>query len=405
MSHIKIKLLIVEMDYHASLLNSLCPLLRERFSLTLLCTRKGWGKASLCETDFEAVCIKEKNESIAQFMRRAQPVVEAADVVYFNTLEKYVVYFSRYEFSMSVVWRIHHANETFRPWQSLIITYSNCFKVAWYVFVKAGLTRVWQAKARLAKRADLIMMPTVGVMEYCLKNGFISDESKISPFCLPFSCLKEVNHQVSDPSTRLVISVIGTVDVARKDYTPLFDALSLLKNRYCGSIELHFLGAVIGSAGRKVVAQFQSLQDAQFTFFFSVGFVPQSEVDKVVSKTHFLVAPIKLASNFKMHREIYGSTKMSGVEIDVINSQRIAFVPEEYQVADDMGAVLRKYRDSNDLCEKMLQFAQQNINVEAEFKGLNEYHKQYILDRFEQILADLIVARRSQNFGRRLYRA
>lgn len=392
----KIKLLIVEMDYHASLLDFLCPLLKERFDLTLLCTRKIWDKTSLRESNFDAVCIKEKKESISQFMRRAQPLVQSADVLYFNTLEKHVVYFSHYDFPVPVIWRIHNANATFRPWQSLNLTYANWAKVAWYAFVKAALTRVWQAKARLAKRADLIMMPTVGVMEYSLENGLISKEQKISPFCLPFSHLKEVNHEVPDPRERLVISVTGTVDVARKDYTHLFEAISLLKRRYSGAIELHFLGAVRGEHGKEVVARFQSLEDANFSFFFGSGFVPQSEVDAVMSKTHFLVAPIKLDSNFKMHKEIYGSTKMSGVEIDLINYQKIAFVPEEYHVADNMRKVLRKYKGANDLYEQMLQIAQRGVKMDAEFKGLKEYDRTFILDRFEQILDGLITARRNQ---------
>lgn len=387
----KLKLLVVELDYHASLLNSLCPMLMERFHVSLLITRKGWEKVSLPEEAFAGLYIKEDEESIGNFMERAKCATTAVDAIYFNTMEKYASHFSRLQFPCPVIWRVHNVNATFNPLASIDVTPFNWPKAAWYIFVKSTLERAWAARKRLADNVDLIMLPTAGVLEYSRKHGLLNSMHNVSSFCLPFSCLNE--QPPKDPalvSERIVIAVTGTVDVARKDYEHLLGAMVLLKSRLSQPIELHFLGAVKGADGRAVVERFRALEDQKFSFHFASGFVPQVHMDKVMARAHFLVAPIKLESNFKMHKEYYGRTKMSGIEIDAINYRKLAFVPQEYYVAENMQSVLRQYQSATDLADQIQGFVAEGYGAATDFAQLDDYKRDNILDRFEELLRQKI---------------
>lgn len=386
----RFKLLVIELDYHASLLNSLCPMLAETFDLSLMTTRKIWDLSSLSDRDFNIVLIKEKKESIGEYINRCKVVLEQTDVIYFNTLEKYTGFFSRFHFPVPVILRVHNINATFRPMQSVMFTPGTRIKAIWFVLVKRVITRNWQARRRLLNNVDVIMLPSPGIADYSHKYGLLSDYNNVSSYCLPFSCLQSVCPEKTLDVRTLVLSVLGTVDVTRKEYSELFEAMELLQDRTEYAIELHFLGAVKGKEGRAVIDRFQQLEGARFSFFYSTHFVSQEEVDAVMIRTHFLLAPIRLESNFKMHREVYGCTRMSGVEIDVVNYRTPAFVPAQYHVIGDMKDLLFPYRDSADLAGQINDRRSAMSGKIPVLDALQAYSKSHILDRFKEVVVPLV---------------
>lgn len=383
------KLLVIELDYHASLLNSLCPMLAERFDLSLMTTRKIWELTSLSESDFNDVKIKEKREPIRDYISRCCSLLEQTDVIYFNTLEKYTGFFSSFQFPAPAIMRVHNINATFRPMQSVIFTATSWPKAIWFVLVRGVITRNWQARRRLLRNVDAIMMPSSGIAEYSQKHGLLSGYDNVLPYSMPFSYLPQPAPEKALDDKKLVLSVLGTVDVTRKNYTELFEAMKLLQERSECAVELHFLGAVKGKEGRAVIDQFKGLESDWFTFFYSTQFVSQQEVDAVMIRTHFLIAPIRLESNFKMHREVYGCTRMSGVEIDVVNYQTAAFVPSGYHVVDDMRTLLRQYTNATDLAEQVHALRTAKKDSIPGVGALQKYKKIHILDQFAQTVSTL----------------
>jgi hypothetical protein len=103
----KPKLLIIELDYHAEVLTTLCPILAQRFDLVLWTTDKIWHKTCLPEQLFATTLIMPKKHSVRRFWQRHQNILSKVDLIYFNTLEKHFAFFARLNFACPTIMRIH----------------------------------------------------------------------------------------------------------------------------------------------------------------------------------------------------------------------------------------------------------------------------------------------------------
>lgn len=390
----KLHLLIIELDYHAEVLSSLCPMLQRRFDITLLTTKKIWGKTHLDKQNQIQVVLKQDRESLSSFFSRTENLWRRADVAYFNTLEKHYKFFSRFDLGMPTMVRVHNVNATFYPWSNLDLASMTSGRQLWCMLREAVATRF---KNRMLRKVDCLMMPSYGVKSFYKKTGRLAHQEKIAEFCLPFTLPSSPSQFERDGhrGQRVTIAVTGTVDPARKNYSELYEALVQVKQRTKTQIDLHFLGAPKGRRGDQVIELFRRLEDENFQFHYSRGYVEQTDIDAIMRSVCFLVAPIVMQTRFRVYREYYGKTKVSGVENDIIKFGVPALLPSDYQLGKVLSEGCGFYSRESGLAETIIDWVESSVYVEKRQILSRALDQQGALDQFEELCQGLIKRRNS----------
>lgn len=377
------RLLIIELDYHAEVLTTLCPILAIRFDLVLWTTDKIWKKTGLAQELFADVLLMPKKQSAARYWRAHEEKLRAVDVVYFNTLEKRFAFFADLDFHCPTVMRIHNTNASLLPAQSIDWSRGNLWNVASYFFRHVLLCRTWYHRERLYRKTSALMLPGEGVAK-CIKE--VLQERGIhnlSDYEMPFSCLGAAAPAV--PGAAFVFAVTGSVDARRKDYDVLYQALKRLKTvRPDWRMELVFLGWAKGEGAKKVLDQFAQLEDNTFSLTWFCDYVSQQTFTEQMARIHFLIAPMKLAASHKIHREYYGQTKVSGLENDAVRYCKPIVVPQDYRLPQDLNCIALAYSDGRSLSCAMIKMMEADHwrELTNQFDDLHSYKRAAIAASF-----------------------
>lgn len=384
------RLLIIELDYHAEVLTTLCPILAVRFDLVLWTTDKIWKKVGLGEDLFAAVLVMPKKQRVATFWRAHESVLRSADMVYFNTLEKHFAFFAHADFECPTVMRIHNTNASLFPAKSIDWSLGNFLKVCFYLLRSVLIGRKWHYQEQLYRKTSALMLPSEGVVARMADALRKLGATNLSPYVMPFSSLG--NADPVSAGSPIVFAVTGSVDAQRKDYDVLYHALEQLKNMRPGwHMEMIFLGWAKGESAKKVLDRFAELVDDQFKLTCFRDYVSQQTFVEEMARTQFLIAPMKLAAKHKIHREYYGRTKISGIENDALRYCKPVILPKNYTLPADLNRISVSYEDSRSLCSAMLKMieAEHWHELTMRFEGLQNYKIANIADNFYALYLSL----------------
>ena len=386
----KKQLAILELDYHAEILTALCPLLANDFNLLILTTEKIWSKTEIPQnTPGYDVRIKSQKQSYAQFLSACEQALNDCDALYINTIGKGFGSYSKRKLNCPVIVRVHNINATFAPTSHIQLTLSHLFSDISYYLRYVIINRRWQQVLRFINQSDCILLPSQAILRSAEHNGYLKNARYYSKTPLPFAYLDKTapyynSTSILNQTSTIVCAILGSVDPSRKNYTEVIDAVKAFKERYTDKLQLKLLGAIRGKAGMRVIDSFSELCDEQFSLFYNMNYMPKSEFQRQLTEVQFLIAPIKQDTRFKIFKEQYGISKMSGAENDVITFQRPAIFSVNYPLCGDLEKVTHSYRNADDLCETMKLLGEK---VTAEylqhcFSGLKEYEPTRIRERF-----------------------
>ena len=388
---IRPRLLIIELDYHAEVLATLCPILAARFELVLWTTDKIWQKTGLAEELFARVLVMPKKQAVARFWHAHEDTLRAVDVVYFNTLEKHFAFFADLEFRCPTVMRIHNTNASLFPAASIDWSPGNWWKVASHLMRYVVLYRTWHHRERLYQKMRVLMLPSEGIVT-CMKDALQKRGiNNLSAYVMPFSCLGEA---VSiEEGSAFVFAVTGSVDTKRKDYDVLYQAIERLKKaRPNWRLEMVFLGWAKGEGAKKVLDRFSRLADDTFSLTCFRDYVSQQVFAAQMARTQFLIAPMKLEARQKIYCEYYGNTKISGIENDALRYCKPIILPRNYRLPADLSNIALTYDDSQSLCEAMIGMIEADHwrTLTNHFAELHNYRRTSIADNFYELCLALL---------------
>lgn len=387
---IRLHLLVIEFHYHAEVLSSLCPALEQKFDVTLFTTKKIRDKIKLDDSTKVNVVLKRDDESLKSFFWRTEDTWRLAHVVYFNTLEENFKFFHSFDFGAPTIIRVHNANATFRPWQSIDLKI-NPIRLLWHVARKAI---AWHYRAKLLVNADCLMMPSEGVKNFCQESGWTSGYKNVTDFCLPFS-MPKASFKKTISYDHVTIAVIGTIDPDRKNYQELYFALKEVKLRVSKRIKMRLLGPPKGKRGLEIIELFRHLIDDKFTLFYSTNYIAQAEIDSTMRSVCFLVAPLVTQTRFKIHKEFYGKTKVSGVENDIANFRVPTLLPCGYMLPASTSRGCGFYDGKDELVELLEDWITNGTYEEKEQQLLNAVVADSPMDQFDELCRKLIVSNAS----------
>lgn len=388
----RLTLLIIEFNYHAEVLQAICPLLSERFNLILFTTDKIWNKTGLDKSGFLAVRTREKRSSLKRFFLENRELLKTADLAYFNTLERNHNFFAKNTLPLPAIVRSHNVNSNFLPLRSIDFKNLSKAKIFWHLLREVVVERTYWHRRSFFDTPVHIMLPGSASSEYLEEIQFQKHKEKIIPYSLPFSYLGPIKEAARKNPGIVKIAVTGSINPSRKDFNGLFDAVLSSLEKTTKPMELHFLGGPKGAQGKGVIEKFKGITHPNFRFFYSSQYIPAEEIVNRMRDIDFIIAPILIETHHKIYREIYGSSKISGVENDIIQFQKPTLIPGDYRLNSSIKSVCATYKDTADLSLKLVNWINGSayLEVENKFAELDAYKKETILDQFETICQGLV---------------
>lgn len=392
-----IKLLVIELIHHADIVRRLAELFCEgtHVKISFLVSANVYKQADLGADIFSHlnIRIKNTNDCIKQFLYKNQDFINSADIIYFNTIEKYFRDYAKFEFRKPLIIRIHNVNADLAPWRHLDFSKGKFLKTLSYSIRRAVLQRRFYFKKKLIEKADKLIFANELITQHAIETGKLTNEKVLAPI-LPFCYLKATNISAAPESTTVRIAITGTIDTNRKDYEIVYRAFEKIVGHFKKCVHLKFLGRPKGESGIALVKKFETLQSEYFNFSYNTDFVPAEEYDRQFQDIDFIIAPINVNTNYRSFTEVYGRSKLSGVENDIISHQKPAIITQDYPTGNDLGKVCASYGSESELVELLERWItlHEFEHYQNRFTELYTYQITHILQQctnhFEQLIGD-----------------
>lgn len=401
-----VHLVVVELHYHAELIKTLYQILTlSNFRITLITLPGIFSKTALPEASDDGkfrAHLKHPEESIAKFLGRMDAVFRSADILYFNTIRHHWRELNDVPISATAIVRIHNAHCDFTRLSNLHRPFVNSLGILSHLVRKVLIGKEWEYKDNLFKKIDYFMFPNKTITEYVESNAWV-DPKKVLPPVFPFGFLGERPFESKrEEKKETVIAITGKVTNSKKD----FDLVYLALKQSLSDIEFPLKLVLLGNAGQKhaksIIQKFKSLESDRFSLDYSDGYVPADVFDEKVSSVDFFVAPIKIHTHFRKYHEIYGRSKMSGIDNDILLYRKPSLVISDYKMEFPLSRVVDYFEPTPaSLGQKLVEWVNHRKFSEADthFDQMKEYERQVIADNFYRLCRKIMQSPRELSEG------
>jgi hypothetical protein len=350
------KVTIIELDYHAEVLQNFLALLKPLpVEVEVVTIKRVWERVVV--DDFRGkVHVLEAAREVRRLFRAREAIYQEADVVVFNTLNAECRFFNSLRFASPVVARVHNSNTFFLPLSKSYHPKWSAFYL-WKDFSHFVRKTIFELDAhyrgRFLKKVNFFSFISEEMIDYALANNFLDEERILQP-PIP-SGYYQGGSQASPARQEVHLSIIGGVDQRRRDYQLVVEALPRVLDQTDTPIHLHLLGKATGGYARDIVQKFRALEGDKFTLSYYENFVPQEVFDETVAKTSFLLSPIYERTRHTVYSEYYGKTKISGSVNDMIKYGVPSILPAFYPVPRALTFATEQFElTSEDLARAMI---------------------------------------------------
>lgn len=342
---------IIEFNYHSEVLLSSLLILKELpFKIYLFTTTLIWDRISISnKLDEITVYTANNHRDVKRLILENLAVIESCHAIIFNTLASHFKLFLSLELSKPVILRVHNANTYLNAVNSINPKFSLYYiwKDTSYLILHGLFKLEMINRARFVKKkVHYFLFPTQSIKDYVLKQGYLSPEKILPP--IPYVFMKE-EIKVKSDNKGVNIVIIGGIDKRRRNYEDVLNAFKLLVPELKTRVTLSLLGKPYGLYGRKVSNAFKGLDSEMFRVNTFKEFVSQSVFDKIMSQANFLIIPTVKETRFKLYKELYGFTKVSGSINDMVIYRKPALIPAFYPVDEALKPHVGTYKDEKDL--------------------------------------------------------
>jgi len=335
-----IHVVVVELHHHSDLIRNVISVLElERFTMSLITVPGVYEKVGVAweeKADWLSVSCKPPEESMAGFIERMRPVFESADILYFNTVRHYWAELCQIPFSSPSIIRVHNAHADLAPASHFYRPFIKFPAILSHLIRKVWIAGEWRQREQLFSHIDYFMFPNQTITDYVSERRWLSPQ-KILPPILPFGFLGEPTVSDTNIDAKIVtIAITGKVTNAKKDYRLVYLALKQCIDQLRFPLRLVLLGKAANKQAKQIVADFKTLESERFSLDYSDDYVSPDEFENKVASVDFLLAPIKIQTHFRKYGEVYGKSKMSGIENDILMHRKPSLVTAQYRIKGDI---------------------------------------------------------------------
>jgi hypothetical protein len=331
---------------------------------------------------------------VACFIERLEPVFESADILYFNTVRHYWAELCQIPFSSPSIIRIHNAHADLAPASHFYRPFLKFPAFLSHLVRKVWIAGEWRQRERFFSHIDYFMFPNQAITDYVFEQGWVS-EDRILPPVMPFGFLGEAQSREENtgPRQSVTIAITGKVTNAKKDYRLVYQALKQCLGDLRLPLRLILLGKAANKQAAQIVADFRSLESENFSLDYSAEYISPDEFEKKVSDVDFLLAPIRVRTHFRKYREVYGKSKMSGIENDILLYRKPSLVTSRYRIKGDIGKVAGYFDPiPESLAASLTSWVNHGIYDELapHFEVMDQYRPETVAEDFYRLCEELI---------------
>lgn len=384
-----IHIVVIELHHHSELIRNLIKVLEfENFKMSLITVPEVLCqlKSDLIDGgDWLTVFCKNKDESVKYFLERINSVFESADILYFNTVRHFWAELCSIPINAPAIIRIHNVHADLAPFSHFYRPILNFPAIFSHMVRRVWIEGEWRNREKFLSQVDYFMFPNQAITEYVSDKGWVSSD-RILPPVMPFGFLGEINNSIDQKSKELVtVAITGNVTSKRKNYSLVYHALKFCISNLNYPVRLVLLGKASGKQSSDIIENFKSLESDMFSLEYSKDYIPQEEFSKIVSEVDFLLAPIEVQTRFRKYAEVYGKSKMSGIENDILLYRKPSLIASDYIIEGDIGKVVEyAHPTPESLAHALVQWVNEHKyqSLKDNFSEMKSYQLEYVANNF-----------------------
>lgn len=337
---------LVELDYHADLLEQLIQLIdNDRFYVYCIITPHVFDLLSpKVNRKFEFFILRKIND-LKTFLSDKN-----IDLFLFNTCASHFYTWSSIIQNTKSLLRIHNINTYFLPLKNILIPKD--FRSTKKFIAHIVLQQIFQLYhvnlRKLLKRISFFSFMSKSTQDYFEKNcpELSHKIAPILPLAFHDYLMFENNKEVYKKTDVIRIVITGTIEPKRKDFDAIEKIVSFVANQTKYFIEITFAGKT-PSHSIQFAKKLKQKENKYFRFQYFNNYLSAEEYHKICSNAHIIFFPIAKQSSFKIFKENYGYSKISGSEKDLIVYGKFCILPSWYPIDKELERLVHKY-DSYD---------------------------------------------------------
>ncbi|MFC1887844.1 hypothetical protein ACFLYK_03445 [Candidatus Cloacimonadota bacterium] len=384
-----------EIYRHIECLNSFCEIYSnsEKLEAVYIFTTKAY--ANELEAVYpHATWFKKGIENTQTFLDNNKDHISELDILIIGTMRVIDDFniFINFDFKPKMILRIHDYTVWFDQfsWIDPRSTLKN-FRSSMAVFLKYYIKNGNLFKiGKFLDKMDYLMFYNEVVEDFVLQRH-PELKSRIFPTFPITTTFKGITS--GDLPDIFTISVPGYINPKRRDYELVFQIFKHIRHDLKKKVHLKILGKPIKKKGHKILNKIKQLANENLLIKTYENRLTQNEFYQEMKSSHILLAPININTNEIFFKSVYGKTKVSGIEDDVLRFQRPVILPKEYNNSKHIEPFVFKYKDEADLSALLLKLINNEIDIlspEDIFNNISQkefYNTEWVLKSFMEIIS------------------
>ncbi len=182
---------------------------------------------------------------------------------------------------------------------------------------------------------------------------------------------------------KLRIVVPGRISSKRKNYEPIFKALTVLnESTLRKNIKVTFLGLANNKQANQRINELAAEMKDHIEIEYFPVFVPQKNFNKIMKKAHFLILPIAEKKESGTVHESYGMSTVSGSLSDMVKYGKPAILPSFYPLDKKLESMTRRYDSEEELVNLMQDWVYNKSFQKLPVEDYKEFLPQALAETF-----------------------
>ena len=307
---------------------------------------------------------KKTSEKTSDFLEKNAANINSLDILIISTMVIYedLNYFINFNFKPKIILRIHNINFWFNRMRSIYFTglfnrFYDSMAIFWkYLIFKGNIYKI----KRFLDKVDYYTFCRDVMKDHALRNYPKLKKKTIFtiPLAIPYDGIS--SKKVSPDMT---ISIPGYIDIKRRDYQLVYNVLKYIKPKLKKKLIIKLLGKPVNASGYEITEKLKSLSSGNLEIITFNERLNQTDFLNEITDSTILLSPIRVNTHYTLQKEIYGKTKISGIEDDIIRYQKPAILPKTYTPSKIIKPFVYQYNDLAELSDLILQILNDEISV------------------------------------------
>ncbi len=294
--------------------------------------------------------IREPEVSIPKFTKKYESQLRQCRFLLISTVfDEFKAFANLASWSKSAL-IMHSVHTWMSPWKSIEIRPKHLLRDI-YRLSKFILNRQGYKRKQVLDNVDFIGVPNQRILNY--SNATYNNVYSSKFVSIPFGKYDGAGEE-GKGYKGLTFTITGSIGDDVRNYQEVYKALTIVSKKLKKRIRFILLGKPKNKKQNKTKEQFESLANDVLDVMTFSGFINQSEYDRLLKETDYLILPLKEYAHFIAFRELTCQSKLSGSVNDLIRLGKKALVSKYFTVDDRVDKFVTVYRDSNHLADQML---------------------------------------------------